>query len=331
MNRAPFLSMLGLLTVTSLDLGCSDRSDTEPEPSNSPIVELTDVNNFTSQAKLDLPSFDVVASPELEICWSGAERDVLCHPFDPTADVHLVTLIRFLNLSEEDVEERLATGTLSQSVVDGVLEYEVREGETCAALSDFSFGGTEVDIEEEFTANEAHKFLLVLSEGSEPGVGTNTMTFVRPMEGDAGSSTVDVPEGCGTLEYSADLQSLEPVVFGRQGPWVIDWRQLTRDGAGNDFLFRKIDRVLLSFYAARDVGYLEEHIFDIEEEATRTWELAIDGSRDADLADAKERGTDARFEGFETDESGVWLLALMCGTCSSPAPQLLTLVEPEGS
>lgn len=331
MKSISFLPILGLSALGSLDLGCSDASEAEPAPPGTEVLELTDANNFTSQAALDLPSFDVAASPDLEICWSAAEEDVLCHPFDPAEDVNLVTLIRFLNLSEEDVEARLATGTLSQSAVDGVLEYEARDGETCAALSDFSFQGTEVDIEEEFTANEAHKFLLVLSSGSEPGVGTNTMTFVRPMDGGGGSSSLDVPGGCGTLDYSADLESVEPVVLGHDGPWPVDWRQLTRDGAGNDFQFQKIDRLLLSFYAGRNVGYLEEHIFDIEQEATRTWELTIDGSRDAELGDARELSSDEPFTGFDSDEPGVWLLALMCGSCSSPAPQLLTLIEPEGA
>ena len=116
----------------------------------------------------------------------------------------------------------------------------------------------------------------------------------------------------------------------RSGPWTIDWRSLNRDGGGSAVPFSRIDKLLVAFYEGRDVGYLEDNIFDIELMATSVWELPLDNERDANLSDVRLRdNASAAFEGFDTDAEGVWLLGLFCSRCQNPAPVLLSIVVPE--
>jgi hypothetical protein len=137
-----------------------------------------------------------------------------------------------------------------------------------------------------------------------------------------------VASGCGLLEFSADLASATPVRMPAAKPWVIDWRNVTRNGQGNNIVFESIDGVLIGFYEGKTVADLQTHIFDIELMATSLWELPLTGGRTADLSKAAERGTGAAFPGFARSTAGVWMLALRCSTCQNPAPVVLTILEP---
>ncbi|HEY6726213.1 MAG TPA: hypothetical protein VI197_19390, partial [Polyangiaceae bacterium] len=77
---------------------------------------------------------------------------------------------------------------------------------------------------------------------------------------------------------------------------------------------------------------LEMSSFDLEQLAGATyWETTLTGERNTDLSLAKERVTGAAFPGFTAaaaGATGVWMLALMCDTCASPAPIMLTVLNP---
>jgi hypothetical protein len=317
-------SALTLLALTC----CSDSGSEKPSEVAESAIALTDANNFESESALDVPSLEVAADADLDICWDAVNQDIQCHDVVPAENLNNVTLLRFLNLSEEQVEERLTSGQLSQSEVDGFLEYNTTPDSSCTTLSEFSFFGTPVEIEEEFTESDEHIYMLLVTEGTTPGVGARTMMFLRPT---ANSSTteVQVETGCGMLSFEATLSSLEKVSMPAAGPWNIDWRQITRDGGGAEVPFQSIDRVLIGFYEGMGITDLEEDILDIELIAANLWEVELDGGKTADLSDAKERDTGESFEGFEKDVEGTWLLGLMCSTCQNPAPILLTVIDPE--
>ena len=152
------------------------------------------------------------------------------------------------------------------------------------------------------------------------------MTFIKPTATST-NTQVDAPTGCGMLDFSADLASLTKLPVPVAGPWILDWRDVTRDGQGNPIPFEKIDGVTIGFYAGMTVADLQARIFDIELIATTLWDVKLTGGRTADLAPPR-IGRPAPCSRGSRADAGTWMLALTCSTCQNPAPVLLTILEP---
>jgi hypothetical protein len=304
-------------------VGCGGGEEEAPAGS----ILLSDAQNYRLETQLSIPTIDTASGTDLDICWPSVSSDLQCHPVEPQADLDTLALLRFLNLSEDQVEARLTSGELSMSEVDGYLEYRADHASTCAKLSSMSFFGSQIEIQEEYVESTARTYMLLVAEGTTPGRGARAMTFVRPTSSST-NTRVDVPTGCGLLEASADLASADRVSLPVDGPWVVDWRGLTLDGQGNAIAFDSISSVLLGFYAGRTVADLEAQILDLELIATSLWEVQLAGGRTADLSQARARDGGAAFPGFARAEPGVWVMGLMCAGCQNPAPVVLSILEP---
>lgn len=308
-----------LLTLAA----CESTSMPPPGPGN---ILLTDANNYTVTSKLTIPRVETASGTDLDICWPGVVKDIQCHDVSPTADLDYVAMLRFLHLSEAEVQAKLTSGQLSMSDIDGYLEVKTDHTNTCAKLSQFSFFETPIMVQSEYVESANRTYMLLFAHGKQPGVGARSMTFVKP----TATSTnlqVDAPSGCGFLEFSAALTALTPLAVPARAPWIIDWRTLTRDGQGGPVRFAAIDGVMLGFYRGMTVAELQENVLDLELLATSIYDLALTGGKTADLSKARDRRTGSPFAGFQPSD-GVWVLALRCSTCQNPAPILLTVVEP---
>lgn len=317
-----------LLVGLGAALGACESTDRDPDADEDRgNVPLLDANNYSSQSSLSISTVETASATDLDICWSDIMNDIQCHDLAPEAEIDNVALLRFLHLSEEDVEEKLTSGQLAQSEIDGYLEYNTTNAGTCAKLSSMSFFGTAIDIQEEYVESDDHTYLILFAEGTTPGVGARTMVFVEPTASST-NTQVDGPSGCGVLDFSADLSSAQTVAIPNDGPWVVDWRDITKDGQGNEIVFESIDGVLLGHYEGMTVAELQEQILDLELIATDMWEIELSGGRTADLANARHRGDQGTFQGFDGFGDGVWLVALMCSTCQNPAPIVLSILDP---
>lgn len=290
-------------------------------------VRLRDEHNYSSQSSLSIPAIETASAADLDICWEDVVSDLQCHELEPQHDLDTLALLRFAHLSEDEVEQELTSGQLAQSEVDGYADYVLDHESTCAKLSSLTFFDTPIDLKEEYVESDDRTYLLLLTKGTTPGVGARTLVFLRPSANEP-NTDVDVHTGCGMLEFSADLSSVEPLEVPADGPWVIDWRDITRDGQGNDVVFEAIDGIQLGFFAGKTIAELEEQILDLELIATASWTIALEGGRKADLAKARGRNGGGAFSGFDRDEEGVWLLGLMCSSCQNPAPIVLAILEP---
>ncbi len=335
-RRVSQLSWLLVLNAcggdTSQDDDARSESDSpaEPtettEPAQEVRIALSDDNNYVAQSSLSLPS--VVAAPavDLEICWNEIVDDLLCHDFDARSELGNVAFLRLLNTSRVEAEAKLASGQLNMADVDGYLEYQPDAEEDCAHLSDLTLFGTEVDYAEEYVDSEEHTYMFVLSRGSVPGRGAVTMVFVEP-DAESDNNSVEAPTGCGLLDFSADLSSGATVKLPAEQPWVLDYRELTRDGLGNSFPRGAADQALIAFYAGMSVADLEERILDLEVIATEMYRVELDGTGRFDLAAAEEENSGELFSGLESDEDGTWVVGMMCGGCQNPAPAFLSVIE----
>lgn len=317
------LSLLGAAT-----LGCSGDADDDGGESGPTTLVLTDAHNYTSTTDLEIPTIETASGVDLDICWTDVVSDIQCHELDPVADLDQVSLLRFLNLSEDDVEARIEADDLPQSAIDGYLSIEPDHQSSCTKLSSLTLLGTVVDVTEQYVESDENTYLLLLSEGTVLGQGARNMVFMKPTA-DSDVTRVDATPGCGVLDFVADLSSPESLSVPKRGAPILDWEQMTTDGQGKTIVFRNIDRVMLAFYAGMSVSDIEARIFDLELMATSLYEIELTGGRTADLAEATERDSGEPFTGFERDEDGVWLAGLICSTCRNPAPLVLTVLEPQ--
>jgi hypothetical protein len=315
-----------VVVALALLAGCGSSSPQDDARGN---LRLRDENNYRTTARLSIPTVETAAGTDLDICWTDVVTDLQCHPVSTQSDLDNVSLLRISHLSPEVVADKLASGQLTQSQVAGYLDYHTDHSATCTKLSQLSFFGTLIDVPHEYVESTDFTYLLLFSKGTTPGLGARAMTFIKPTSTST-NTQVAAPPGCGMLHFTADLASLAPLSVAPAPPWVLDWRDITRDGPGNPVPFEKIDGVTIGFYAGMTVADLQTRIFDIEIIATTLWDLPLTAGRTADLTLATDRASGAPFAGFDRSDAGIWMLALTCSRCQTPAPVVLTILAPGG-
>lgn len=318
---------LKLTRILILSIGCilaacddnaSNDEDTDTKDNTDAVpktVSLAEVNNYTYQSALHIPTVETAPGSDIEICWKELTRDFQCHDMDPKLDIDNATVVRIRNMSEAEIEEALGQDGLQQSNIDGYLVLKTEGKSDCVNLADFSFFGSEVTIGEEYVVSDERKYLLVLTTGTTPGVGARIMTFMTPVE-TSDNRTVNVGEGCDLLDFSATLTSLTPMKVSADGQTTLDWSDLAPP---------KISRVMLGFYENMTPTDLEAQVLDLMLIATKKWELAVEAASSVDLSELID-ADGASFERFEG--TGSWIFALLCETCQNPAPPFVSLLEP---
>jgi hypothetical protein len=184
-------------------------------------------------------------------------------------------------------------------------------------LADFTFFGSEVNIEEEYVVSDVNKYLLVLTTGTVWGVGAKVMTFLTPTEPSSVTAVNIVENGCDMLDFSADLTSLEAVNVPMDEPFILDWSSIGFSG---------ITRAMLGYYEGMTAEDLESQALDLMIIADSKWESEIEQGRTIALRDLTNENGD-NFEQFKS--GGAWVFILMCDTCQNPAPLFLTLLSPQ--
>src|SRR6185369_6398014 len=144
---------------------------------------------------LSVPIVETSSAVDLDICWSDIATDLQCHPVSATADLDNVALLRISHLTKEQVQIRLAAGTLSQADVAGYLEFPTDHTNTCTKLSQFTLFGTKVDGPSMYVESTDYTYLLLFTKGTTPGQGARTMVFLDP-KASSTNTKVDGQVGC---------------------------------------------------------------------------------------------------------------------------------------
>ncbi|MFT4977823.1 MAG: hypothetical protein ACI8S6_003730 [Myxococcota bacterium] len=165
-------------------------------------IVLLDENNFSFSSNIITDSTTVPEKADSVIDWSALTIDILEGAVDPGVDVGELSLIRFGDLTEEEVIDGINNETLRQSDLTGFVSYEPEPGETDALLSEFAINGTSVDLAQDITA-AGGTYLISLSS---PAGEYLTFTFFDPASG-AKPATIEVDDDSAVLEYTVQLDA----------------------------------------------------------------------------------------------------------------------------
>ncbi len=283
---------------------------------------LEDANNYGFASELDLRSYELAAPGDPSIDWSALSADLQGHALDPVQDVLTLAVIVLAGLSEEEVEVGLARDSLLQSEV--TLYVSGQPGSvTSMALSELTVMGNDIDVESYFVEGSG-SWLVALSDSEVPGIGNRMAAFLRPSAASE-EQRAELQDDSASLQLEVDLQSLVPAPAPADEPSLtLDWAALSQDGQGQPWT-GKADQLLLARFDA-SLAELEAGFMDLELLADPLWTLDFGGGSSADLSQLAD--TSPPFTGI--DDSGTWLLALICSGCTNPAPLFLTVLEVEG-
>ncbi|HJN75455.1 MAG TPA: hypothetical protein QGF58_16115 [Myxococcota bacterium] len=266
---------------------------------------LQDAGNYTYDGSLEIPGHELVPLSDNTLDWSGVDSDLSCHELDPVTDIDNVQLLVFPELDEAAVAAGFAEDSLKQVDLGSYASLDPQGGVTSAAISELTFFGTIVNLQDEFDEGSG-TWVALLGRGTEVGVGTYSMAFLRP-DSSSSETRVALVGGCGVLEYEVDV-SATTELSGRVE--VVDWSELSTTGQGRPFDPLDVSEVMLARF--EDGTDLEADFLDLELIAD---ELVVQDHGG---------GTSTELDLSVVDSGETWLLALGCDSCTSPAPLYMT-------
>jgi hypothetical protein len=294
-------------------------------PEVTPIY-LYDENNHVSEVSFSIPIVETASGVDLDVCWTDATSDLTCAEVDPRREIEAVEMIRFRTPNEQDVARLLAMGELSQESLDGYVSVETDRVSTCTSLSSLTNFGTVVDVSEEYV-DGGFTYLFGFNRSTSPANGWVTMVFARP-SASSENTRLDAPPGCNVRTVTANLTTIEPVNVPFEGPWIVDFSNVTLDAQGNPFASANIDSVTLWFVAGGTPSNLQERTASLDSIATESYGAEHAGGRSVNLSQLSNLRDGRPFSTFRTDEVGIWLFGLRCTVCMHDLPQVLAIFEP---
>lgn len=317
-------ALLTLALAGPLVAACGSSSTTGT-PGTAGNVVIEDANNYTSTSSLMIPVVETMAATDLSISWSGITQDLLCHP---AGSIDNVAFLRIGNMTQGDVEDKLAKGQLVQTEVTTYREFHTA-GATSTMLSDLSFGSKLVPTTD-YVVAPSTQYLLLFTTGTVLGVGAQSMVFLSPSASSV-NTTVAAPNPCSTggnfLTFTPTLSPAVSIPSG--GPWKIDWSHVTKDNFGQklDFSMTNLDKVEVGFFQGKQPADIQADFLNVEQDATSLYTYSVPaGQKYVDLMSTPVKG--GAFPGF-ADTNGTYAIAVLCSTCSVPAPVVFSILQPQ--
>jgi hypothetical protein len=294
-------------------------------------VVATEKSNYVFSSQMMLPPVTVASMANLKFDWSGLHKDFLGRAVNPAQDLDLA-LVMLWSLPLTDFQKALNADTLftSDLIVSPPLGLLIK-GKTSAQLHDMKINDTSVSVEmfnEYFDAAQqtpANSTLLVAVQ-TGTGLGRG-IRMLQSFQLDTKSTATDVAltDNSTKLTYSANLHDLTITgVPARTAGLTLDWSQMTKNALGAEFKPSYITSAVVSHFT-QTPAELETKFLDLEAIATATYRADVPSGSVLDFTTLKDSGG-AAFPGV--DDTGTWVIGLVCGNCRNPAPWYLTILEP---
>jgi hypothetical protein len=325
----PFLRLVRALVralAAALLTACGSCGGATSGPVGNVVIE--DANNYSSTSSLAVPVVETMAATDLTITWDGITKDLLCHT---AQSIDNVAFLRIGNMSQGQVEDKLAKGTLTSTEVTTYREFRTA-GATSTTLSALSFGSAATELlvpSTDYVVAQGTQYLMLFTHGTLVGAGAQSMVFLSP-SATSTNTAVSAPDACSThiLTFVATLGNMA-VSIPTAGPWKVDWSQVTKDNFGQklDFSLTSLDKVEVGFFQGKQPSDIQADFLNIEQDATSLYTYAVpSGQKYVDLMSTPTTG--GTFPGF-TGTDGTYAVAVLCSTCSVPAPVVFSILQPQ--
>ena len=299
-----YIALLGFL------VGCGGS------PEGTTVLTAEQSYDFSND--LFAQSTTITSGVDTTINWSALTVDQLGREMSPDS-IDTMLIVRFEDLSHEDVVQGAADDCIEQPDISGVVELHPEAGQVSANLSDFSFMGYEIDPAEQILEGMGS---FLITAYSDDAVGVRMMHFIEPQVG-ADASTVELENGIASVELHVDIDAGVPLPLDTTS---IDWAGLELETPCGVFPLNRFDRLTIAKYDDLTIAEVEDDFLYMDTIGTDVWNADIEGLSLFDLTSITS-DAGAPFTGFTSDS--LWLVALRCMTCDNPAPPYIAVVASE--
>jgi hypothetical protein len=310
--------------------GCN-RDQPQPTMCFGANVVASEANDYTFKSTITLPPVTVAPMSNLSFDWGGLHKDFLGRALNPAADLGAaIMMIWDLPLAEFETQLNADTLFTADLVVSPPLNLPI-SGITSGRLHDFLVNGTGVTPEMFNAYFDAAKytpanstFIVAVQSGVELG---RDIRMLQAFNLDASSSNMSVAltDTSTKLAYTANLHDLTITgVPAGTAALTLDWSGMKTNALGRAFTEGYVTNAVVGHYT-QTPGELEANFLDLDHSAVATYRAEIASGAVLDFTTLKD-ASGAPFPGI--DDSGTWLVGLICGNCRNPAPWYMTILSP---
>jgi hypothetical protein len=167
-------------------------------------------------------------------------------------------------------------------------------------------------------------FIVAVEAGTALG---RDISMMQAFSLDANSQATQVPitNDSTKLDYTADLHSLQVTsVPAATSALTLDWSAMTTNALGREFTRGYITDAMVGHYAETPAE-LEQKFLDLDRIALATYRAEIPSGSELDFTTLEDEDG-ASFPGV--DDTGTWVVSLLCGNCRNPAPWYMAVLKP---
>jgi hypothetical protein len=209
-------------------------------------------------------------------------------------------------------------------------------GATTAQLYDFQLNGTAItmDMYNQYfdpvmMPQAMYSYMAALQSGTELGRGFRMLQSFN-LDPNSTNTTVKLTNDSTKLTYNANLHNLTiaGVPAGTPG-LTLDYTDMVMrmapNALGGTFKEGYITSAVVGHYT-QTPAELEKQFLDIDRIPTAYYTGPIPSGTVLDFTTLTEQTTKAPFPGI--DNTGTWMVGLICGNCRNPAPWYMTILKP---
>ena len=330
----------GITTDTDTDsngVACKDLTTTTDDDGNRLVVVIADAaQNYSFESTLSAETIPVRSASNLHFDWSEVTTDMLGRDFDPVSSVDMMEVLLW-QYDKDDLLRDINDDNLDRGKLQAIAYLDTGNTMSSGDSLDLLSPGGDLLSEEVLLGYldaaayppDKYSYLFMVAEGTVFGRGTKMLAFFQP-DPEEPHTEIRLTDSSAALDYSVDLTSLVPIAIPPGTPDIVfDWTDedsaLGTNAMGAEWVPNRITDVKIAHYRSLEIADLEDRFVDMELSADEMWTAFLSAGQRVNLAKLTNEAGEA-FAGV--DDTGTWVVSLICGRCSHPAPWFLSVLRP---
>ena len=335
MTNRPALLLAASLPLLAIACGSSTSTPQSVMCFGANVV-ANEANDYAFTSTITLPPVTVKSMTNLTFDWSAVTKDFLGHPLNAVTDLNTISVMLW-QLPLADLQTKLNADTLYQSDLYVVPPPSWPDpgattgGMTSSQLYDFTVNGTAITQAEYDSYFDPAMFppsqfsyMVAAATGTTVGQGFRMLQAFQ-LDSASTATSVALTNNSTKLTYQANLHSLTITgVPGGTPTLTLDSAQMMTNALGAEFTQGYITSAIVGHYT-QTPSQLESQFLDLDLIATDYYRADIPSGTVLDFTTLKDSAGNS-FPGV--DDTGTWLVGLICGNCRNPAPWYMTILKP---